>query len=128
MNRITQLFASLDKRTQAALLAVVVAVASSLTTWTVSVQYGPEPGIVIILPDGDSLPISATATDPHADRKVIQAAEWVLAARLALNASIAVLERRSPNTPSERDDWLLAFLKTIRGDRQAFERAAAALQ
>jgi hypothetical protein len=119
MKRLIEVFQSLDKRTQAALLAVVVAVASSLTTWQVSVQYGPQPGIVIILPDGGQLPVAAQS----ADVQVVQSAEWVFVARLAINAAIAVLEQRSPRTPSDRDDKLLAFLKLIRNDRAAFDKA-----
>jgi hypothetical protein len=83
-----------------------------------SVQSGPpgsDPTIVLILPEGDPLAIRA--------EQPAQAVEWVMVARLALKAAVAILERRAPNTPSDRDDKLLAFLKLISLDRAAFERA-----
>lgn len=115
-----------NQKLAAAILAIICTTLGGLTGWQFSVQTGPQPGIIIVLPDGDSFPVSADTA--AGDPKVVQAAEWVVAAKLALNAAILILERRAPQTPSDRDDKLLAFLKLIRGDRSQFERAVVALQ
>lgn len=108
----------------AGVLACVLAVqsATGLTLTVRSAAPGETPGVIIILPD-DATPLVVQGAEVKPN-----VAEWVVAARLAIRVAIAVLERRAPNTPSERDDQLLAFLKLILGDRSAFLRADAAIR
>jgi hypothetical protein len=58
----------------AAIIALLSMLFGTLTGWTLSVQTGEKPGIIIVLPDGDAIPVAADA------RPVVRAGgEWVTA-------------------------------------------------
>lgn len=75
-----------------------------------------EPQVIVIIPGDDPLAVRAGP---------VGVGEWTVAAKLALKAAILILETRAPRTPSDLDDRLLAFLKTIDGFLPAFLAAEA---
>jgi len=105
-------------------VTTILAIVSAIVGVKFTAQVGPPgtpPEVIVIIP-GD---LSVQGVQ-RAEQPVVLAAEWVLVAKIAIKVAIAILEKRAPLTPSDRDDKLLGFLKLIAGDRAAFERANAA--